>query len=152
MSYYPIVRRVQMPGFDDTEAIAVFPTDPGLVVRVPTVAQATGFDVHLEAESGNGRIGPDSITPYSATIQIRNLTQFALVTVTTVAANAVGNIGVGQDWNTNDEEFIFNVAGGSADIAPGDFLEILGAVTSGNPPGDASNDFSFVRSEVFQVI
>jgi hypothetical protein len=141
-----------MPGFDDTEAIAVFPTDPGLVVRAPTIAQAAGFDVHLEGEAGNGLIGPDAVTPYSATIQVRNLTRFALVTVTTVAANAVGNIGVGQDWNTNDEEFIFNVAGGSADIAAGDFLEILGAVTSGNPPGDPTNDFSFVRSEVFQVI
>jgi hypothetical protein len=141
-----------MPGFNDTEAIAVYPTDPAGAFRVPTVAKAAGFDVRLEAEAGNGLTGPPGVTPYSATIQIRNLTRFRLVTVTTPAANATGNIGVGQAWDTSDEEFIFNVAGGSADINAGDFLEILGAVNSGNPIGDATNDFNYVRSEVFQVI
>jgi hypothetical protein len=141
-----------MPGFNDSEAIAVYPTNPGDAFRVPTVEKVNGFDVHLEAEAGNGLTGPPGVTPYRATIQIRNLTRFALVTVTTNAANAAGNIGVGQAWNTNDEEFIFNVAGGSADINPGDFLEVIGAVNSGNPIGDATNDFSNVRSGVFQVI
>jgi NADPH-dependent curcumin reductase CurA len=141
-----------MPGFNDTEAIAVYPTNPGDAFRVPTVEKVNGFDVHLEAEAGNGVTGPPGITPYRAAIQIRNLTQFKLVTVTTAAVNATGNIGVGQTWNTNDQEFIFTVAGGSADINPGDFLEVAGTVNSGNPIGAATNDFSHVRSEIFEVI
>jgi hypothetical protein len=141
-----------MPGFRDVEAITVYPTDPGGAFRVPTVQKATGFDVRLEAEAGNGRIGPGENTPFQATIQIRNLTRFALVPVTTVPANAAGNIGPGQTWNTNDQRFVFSVAGGSAAINPGDFLEVLGSVGAGAPPGDVTNDFSHVRSEVFQVI
>ena len=138
-----------MPGFDDTEAIAVYPTNSGDNFRVPTVEAANGFDVHLEAEAGNGLIGPNAITPYTASIQIRNLTQFGLVT-TTAPANAAGNIGPGEIWNTNDEEFIFTVAAGAANA--GDFLEVLGSIRSGAPAGDATNDFSYVRSEIFQVI
>jgi hypothetical protein len=138
-----------MPGFSDTEAVAVYPTNPGSNFRVPTVEAANGFDVHLEAEAGDGLIGPPAVTPYAVRIQIRNLTQFALVAAT-APANASGNIGVGQAWNTNDEEFIFSVAAGAA--APGDLLEVLGLTRSGNPPGDPSNDFSYVRSEVFEVI
>lgn len=138
-----------MPGFNDTEAVAVYPTNSGDGVRVPTVEAANGFDVHLEAEAGNGLIGPAAITPYAASIQIRNLTQFALV-ANTAPANATGNIGVGQAWNTNDEEFIFTVAGGA--VAPGDLLEVIGLVRSGNPPGDATNDFSYERSAVVEAI
>ncbi|WP_433723110.1 hypothetical protein ACQP2Y_45840 [Actinoplanes sp. CA-051413] len=141
-----------MPGFNDTEAIAVYPTNPGDAFRVPTVEKAAGFDVNLEAEAGNGLIGPNAITPYTAAVQVRNLTQFRPVTVTTAAANAVGTIGVGQPWDTNDERFVFNVAAGSPDVDPGDFVEVLASVSSGNPAGAASNDFSFVRSAVFQVI
>jgi hypothetical protein len=141
----------KMPGFDDSEAIAVYPTNSGDNFRVPTVEAANGFDVHLEAEAGNGVIGPGSNTPYTASIQIRNLTQFALVTAA-APTNAAGNIGVGQDWVTNDEEFIFTVAGGAANVNPGDFLEVVGLVRAGNPAGAATNDFSFVQSEIFQVI
>jgi len=141
-----------MPGFNDTEATAVYPTNPGNAFRVPTVEKANGFDVRLEAEAGNGLIGPNALTPYSAGVQVLNLTQFRSVTVTTGAPNAAGNIGVGQAWDTNDERFVFNVAAGSADINPGDFLEIIASVSSGNPPGAASNDFSYVRSAIFQVI
>jgi hypothetical protein len=140
-----------MPGFDDTEAIAVYPTNPKDTFRVPTVEKLLGFDVRLEAESGNGVIGPGSFTPYTASIQIRNLTQFKLVTAT-AAGNAAGNIGPGQTWNTNDQSFIFNVPAGSPDINPGDLLEIHGKVRSGAPAGDPTNDFSLVRSAVFEVI
>ena len=140
-----------MPGFDDTEAVSVYPTNPGDSFRVPTVEAANGFDVHLEAEAGNGLTGPPAVTPYSARIQILNLTRFVLVTAT-APANAAGNIGVGQAWNTNDEEFIFTVAGGAADVNPGDFLEVIGSVSSGNPAGAATNDFSYARSALFQVI
>lgn len=138
-----------MPGFNDTEAVAVYPTNPGDAFRVPTVEAANGFDVHLEAEAGNGLIGPASVTPYTASIQIRNLTQFALV-ANTPPGNATGNIGVGQAWDTNDEEFIFNVAAGA--VAPGDLLEVIGLVRSGNPPGDPTNDFSYERSAIVEVI
>ena len=138
-----------MPGFNDTEAVAVYPTNSGDAFRVPIVEAANGFDVHLEAEAGNGLIGPSAVTPYAASIQIRNLTQFALV-ANTPPANATGNIGVGQAWDTNDEEFIFNVAGGA--VAPGDLLEVIGLVRSGNPPGDPTNDFSYERSAVVEVI
>jgi hypothetical protein len=140
-----------MPGFDDTEAIAAYPTNSGDKFRVPTVEAANGFDVHLEAEAGNGLIGPNAITPYTASVQIRNLTQFVLVPAA-APANAVGNIGVGQPWDTNDEEFIFTVAGGAANVNPGDFLEIVGSIRSGNPGGAATNDFSYARSEIFEVI
>lgn len=140
-----------MAGFNDTDAIAVYPTDPGAGFRVPTVVAANGFDVHLEAEAGNGLTGPPGVTPYSATIQIRNLTQFALVAAT-APANAAGNIGVGQLWNTNDQVFIFTVAPGAAGLNPGDMLEVLGLLRAGNPIGAPSNDFSYVRSEIFEVI
>ena len=140
-----------MPGFDDTEAIAVYPTNSGDTFRVPTVEAANGFDVHLEAEAGTGLIGPNAVTPYQAAIQIRNLTRFVLVTAT-APANASGNIGVGQAWDTNDEQFIFTVAGGAANVNPGDLLEVLGLIRSGNPIGDPTNDFSYVRSATFLVI
>ena len=138
-----------MPGFNDTEAVAVYPTNSGDAFRVPTVEAANGFDVHLEGEAGEGLINGPAVTPYAASIQIRNLTQFALVP-STAPANATGNIGVGQDWDTNDEEFIFTVAGGA--VAPDDLLEVIGLIRSGNPPGDPSNDFSYERSAVVQAI
>jgi hypothetical protein len=146
-----------MTGFSDVEAITVYPTDPGGTFRVPTVQKVKGFNVHLEAEAGSGRIVPGgSLTPYQATIQIRNLTKFKLVTVATVPPNAKANIGPGETWKTNDQSFVFEVAGVPAnvpgDIEPGDFLEVLGSVNAGAPLGDATNDFSHVRSEVFQVI
>ncbi|BFU43140.1 hypothetical protein [Krasilnikovia sp. MM14-A1004] len=141
-----------MPGFRDVEAITVYPADPGGTFRVPTVQKATGFDVRLEAEAGNGRIGPGELTPYRATIQIRNLTRFALVTVNAAPANAQGNIGQNETWKTNDQLFVFKVAGGSAGIDPGDLLEVVGAVAAGAPLGDVTNDFSFVQSGIFQVI
>ena len=140
-----------MPGFDDTEAVAVYPTNPGDTFRVPTVEKANGFDCVMEGEAGVNLISAGSVRPYSATIQIRNLTQFKLVAAT-APANASGDIGKNKDWDTNDEKFVFNVAGGSADINAGDFLEILGTINSGQPINDATNDFSYVRSEVFQVI
>jgi hypothetical protein len=141
-----------MPGFNDTEAIAVYPTDPKDAFRVPTVEKAAGFDIHLEGEAGNGVTGPNAITPYTAAIQIRNLTQFKLVKVDTQAANAAGNIGVGQTWNVNNQAFVFSVAPGSPDLKSGDLLEVIGTIRSGNPAGAATNDFSRVRSELFEVI
>jgi hypothetical protein len=138
-----------VPGFNDTEAVAVYPTNSGDAFRVPTVEAANGFDVHLEGEAGNGLIGPPAVTPYIASIQIRNLTQFALV-ANTPPANATGNIGVGQDWNTNDEEFIFTVAANA--VAPDDLLEIIGLIRSGSPSGDPTNDFSYERSAIVQAI
>ena len=140
-----------MPGFNDSEAIAVYPTNPGDSFRVPTVERTTGFDVHLEAEAGNGLTGPPAVTPYAASIQVRNLTRFAPV-ATSAAANASGNIGVAQAWDTNDEAFVFNVVANSADLTVGDFLEVIGSVRSGNPGGAATNDFSYVRSAIFEVI
>jgi hypothetical protein len=142
-----------VPGFHDTETIAVYATNSGNAFRVPTVEAANGFDVHLEAEAGNGLIGPSGVTPYATRIQIRNLTQFKLVAAgaITVPANATGNIGVGQTWNTNDEEFIFKVAKNASWVA-GDLLEIIGLLRSGNPPGDPSNDFSYERSAIVEVI
>jgi hypothetical protein len=138
-----------VPGFNDTEAVAVYPTNIGDAFRVPTVEAANGFEVHLEAEAGNGLIAGSAVTPYAASIQIRNLTQFVLV-ANTPPANATGNIGTGQDWDTNDEEFIFTVAAGA--VAPDDLLEIIGLVRSGNPSGDPTNDFSYERSAVVQAI
>lgn len=138
-----------MPGFNDTEAVAVYPTNSGDDFRVPTVEAANGFDVHLEGEAGNGLIGPNAVTPYRASIQIRNLTQFVLVG-SAAPANATGNIGVGQDWDTNDEEFIFTVAGGA--VTAGDLLEVIGLIRSGNPPGDPTNDFSYERSAIVEAI
>jgi hypothetical protein len=141
-----------MPGFNDTEAIAVYPTNPGDAFRVPTVERKTGFNVQMEAEAGNGVTGPNAVTPYSASIQIRNLTQFKLVTVTKTAPNAKGNIGVGESWATNDNRFIFEVGALSADLKAGDILEVLASLHTGNPAGDPSNDYSLVRSELFEVI
>ncbi|GAA2628799.1 hypothetical protein [Paractinoplanes durhamensis] len=141
-----------MPGFHDVEAITVYPTDPKDSFRVPTVEKAAGFEIHLEGEAGNGVTGPSSITPYTAAIQIFNLTQFKLVKVDTPAGNATGNIGVGQTWNVNNQAFVFTVAPGSPHINVGDLLEVIGTIRSGNPSGDATNDFSRVRSELFEVI
>lgn len=146
-----------MPGFNDTEVIAVYPTNPGDAFRVPTVEKGAGFEVHLEAEAGNGLIGPPAVTPYEARIQILDLTQFKLV-ANTPPANATGqNIGQGQSWDTNDEEFIFNVAAGLAlegggAAKKGDLLEVFGLVRAGNPQGDPSNDFSYTRSAIVEVI
>ena len=86
-----------MPGFNDTEAVAVYPTNSGDDFRVPTVEAANGFDVHLEGEAGNGLIGPNAVTPYPQH-PIRNLTRFVPVG-SAAPANATGNIGVGQDWD-----------------------------------------------------
>ncbi|HEY0001915.1 MAG TPA: hypothetical protein VGB74_15790 [Actinoplanes sp.] len=141
-----------MPGYKDIEAIAVYPANPGDDFRVPTVEKAQGFDVRLEAEAGSGRIGPDSVTPYSASIQILNLSRFRQVTVTTAAPNASGNIGKGELWNTNDQRFVFKVAADSVDLNVGDFVQVLATVRAGNPRGDATNDFSYATSELFQVI
>jgi len=138
-----------MPGFNDTEATAVYPTDAASTFRVPTVRAVNPFEVHLEAEAGNGVTGPPGLTPYTASIQILNLTKFQLVAAV-APANATGNIGVGQTWSTNDQAFIFTVAAGAA--AAGDFLEVIGSVRSGHPAGDPTNDFSYVRSAIFQVI
>src|SRR5690349_20454980 len=113
-----------MPGFNDSEVIDVYPTYPKDTFRVPTVEKSLGFDVRLEAEAGNGMTGPNAITPYTATVQIFNLTQFKLVKAT-APGNATGNIGVGQTWNTNDQLFIFNVPAGSADVKAGDLLEVV---------------------------
>ena len=90
-----------MPGFNDAEAIAVFPTNPADAFRVPTVEAAIGFDAIFETEAGNGLIGPNAVTPYEVHIQIRNLTQSQLVAAAaiTVPANATGNLGVGQAGN-----------------------------------------------------
>ena len=104
--------------------------------------------MHLEGEAGNGLIGPNAVTPFRASIQIRNLTQFVLVG-SAAPANATGNIGVGQDWDTNDEEFIFTVAGGA--VTAGDLLEVSGK-NLGNPPGDPTNDFSYERSAIVEAI
>ena len=138
-----------MPGLDDVEAIAVYPTNLASTFRVPTVERQFDFNVHLEAEAGNGVIGAGAVTPYTASIQVLNLSQFAQVPAT-APANAVGDIGALQPWDTNDEEFIFTVAANAANV--GDFLEVIGTVRTGNPPGAATNDFSYVRSAIFQVI
>lgn len=141
-----------MPGFNDTEVIAVYPTYPKDAFRVPTVEKAVGFDVHLEAEAGNGKTGPDSITPYTASVQVFNVSRGYQPVTTTAPPNAKGNIGVGQTWNTNDQAFIFSVPAGSKDIHPGDLIEIVGILQSGNPGGAATNDFSYVKSDLFLVI
>jgi hypothetical protein len=140
-----------MPGFNDTEVVVAYPTNPKDTFRVPTVEKSLGFDIRVEAEAGNGVTGPSGVTPYTAAVQIRNLTQFKLVKAT-APANAQGNIGVGQTWNTSDQLFVFNVPGGSADIKAGDLLEVIATLRAGNPPGDPTNDFSIVRSEIFEVI
>jgi hypothetical protein len=138
-----------MPGLEDVEAIAVYPTNVGSTFRVPTVERQFDFEVHLEAEAGNEVIGPGAVTPYTASIQVLNISQFAQVAAA-APANAVGTIGELQPWDTNDEEFIFTVAANAANA--GDFLEVIGTVRTGNPPGAATNDFSYVRSAIFQVI
>jgi hypothetical protein len=140
-----------MPGFNDTEAIDVYPTNPKDNFRVPTVERSLGFDIRLEAEAGNGVTGPSGITPYTAAVQILNLSRFQQVK-SNAPGNATGNIGVGQTWNTNDQLFVFHVPAGSGDIKPGDLLEVIGTLHSGNPAGDPTNDFSFVRSQLFEVI
>jgi hypothetical protein len=141
-----------MPGFNDTEVIAVYPTNPGDAFRVPTVERAVGFNIQVEAEAGNGVTGPPAITPYTASIQIRNLTQFKLVAVTKNAPNAKGNIGVGESWGASDNRFIFEVGANSADLRKGDIIEVLASLHTGHPAGDPSNDYSLVRSEMFEVI
>ena len=140
-----------MPGFNDTEATAVYPTNVGDTFRVPSVEHANGFTVHLEGEAGEGLIGPPGITPYAASVQVRNLTQFALV-ATVAPANAAGNIGVGEVWDAHDEEFLFEIPAGAGDYEPGDILEMIGLIRSGNQLGDATNDFSMVRSAICEVI
>jgi hypothetical protein len=50
------------------------------------------------------------------------------------------------------ESGVASTATGFAEGGVDDFVEVLASVSSGNPAGAASNDFSFVRSAVFQVI
>ncbi|MEU4237485.1 hypothetical protein [Actinoplanes sp. NPDC026619] len=140
-----------MPGFNDTEAIAVYPTDPKDSFRVPVVERSLGFDIHLEAEAGNGVTGPNAITPYAASVQITNLTQFKLVKAT-APGNATGTIGVNQTWTPSNQAFVFTVAAGSPDIKVGDLLQVIARLRTGNPAGANSNDFSLVQSEIFEVI
>ena len=52
---------------------------------------------------------------------------------------------------TNDEQFIFNVAPNASWVA-GDLLEIIALLRVGNPLGDPTNDFSYERSAIIEVI
>jgi hypothetical protein len=154
MRHQPPAKEHAMPGFNDTDAIAVYATDPGATFRVPTVQQSQGFDVHFEAEAGSGLFaGGAGNTPFFVTVRIVNITGFKLVTITTNDPNATGqNIGKNQFWKVNDQEFVFKVGPASGDIQSGDFLQILATLESGGTQGDPANDYSHVMSEIFLVI